>query len=168
MVTMQERNAERPRYHRAEGGFTLIELMTVVGVIAVIVLLAVPNYLVWNAKANLREGTIELHSALSLARMAAMNRNTTVTVTVFGGGGAIVQATILDSFGAEVMRRIDLPQEITAWGGTSPVTFNSMGLRSGGPPGNITLTLTNTRGQTYSIQVAPSGKTKWCPAAVCP
>jgi hypothetical protein len=46
------------------------------------------------------------------------------------------------------------------------VRYNSMGMRTGA--GNVIITLTNTQGRTYSINVAPGGKAKWCIASTCP
>lgn len=63
-------------------GFTLIEIMVAVGIISLLVGIAAPNYLDWNRKYQLREATGNLFNGLQLARMAAMNQNSTVTVTV--------------------------------------------------------------------------------------
>ena len=63
-------------------GFSLLELMVAVGIISLLVGIATPNYLDWNRKYKLREATGNLFNGLQLARMSAMNQNTTVTVTV--------------------------------------------------------------------------------------
>ena len=59
----------------SEAGFTLLEVMVVVAIVGIAVALAIPYYLVWNARAQVRRATTDLHANLSLARIAAMNRN---------------------------------------------------------------------------------------------
>ena len=74
------RNTGVPRAG-SESGMTLIELMVVGAIIAIAVALGMPNYRLWTTKFQLKEGVSELHTTMSLARMAAMNQNTSVTVT---------------------------------------------------------------------------------------
>ena len=65
-----------------EHGFTLLEMMIVLSIIGTVFALAIPNYLQWNRTYQLRQATTDLHGSLTLARMTAMNRNTTVTMTL--------------------------------------------------------------------------------------
>ena len=67
---------------RCQRGFTLIEVMIAVAIVGILAMVAVPNYLQWNARYQLKQGTTELAGSLNLARMAAMNRNLAVTVTL--------------------------------------------------------------------------------------
>src|SRR2546422_9388440 len=73
----------RPIDHlRTMRGFTLTEAMVVVGIIAALAALAIPNYLDWQRKYRLQDSIASLQSSLALARMIAMNQSTTVTVTL--------------------------------------------------------------------------------------
>lgn len=161
---------------RSEAGATLVELMTVVAIIAAVSALAIPNYKSWNARVQLKEAILELNSNLSVARMAAMNRNTTVTSTVVVSGGR-VNGTFTDPANTSANCLADrsncviptqvMPGEVTQAGGTTTFQFNSMGMRVGGGTANQTVTLTNRDGLTYSIQVSPAGRTRWCLASTC-
>jgi len=59
----------------SETGFTLIETMIVVAIIGIATALAVPNYLVWHSRSELRRGITEVQNQLLLARMAALSRS---------------------------------------------------------------------------------------------
>src|SRR3989442_5056039 len=78
-VDMRPRAIDRLRTAR---GFTLTEMMVVVGIIAALAAFAIPNYLDWQRKYRLKDSIASLQSSLALARMIAMNHSTTVTVTL--------------------------------------------------------------------------------------
>ena len=150
----------------AEAGFTLVELMTVAAIITIGTALAVPSYQQWIARYQVKQAATEINSELSLSRMAAMNRNTTVTVALSMVGGRVT-ATFTDGTGAQVIPPHVMMNQVTAVGG-GPVVFNSLGLRVGGGAVNQTVTVTNNQNLTYSIRITPAGKVSWCPQATCP
>jgi type II secretory pathway pseudopilin PulG len=59
--------------------------MVAVAILGVLVSLAVPNFLDWNRRANLRDGVSTMSWNLNLARMNAVNQNAVITVTVCQG-----------------------------------------------------------------------------------
>lgn len=149
-----------------QAGVTLVELMVILGIIGISTALAVPNYSRWNATSQLKQATTELQGELNLARLSAMNRNRSVTVTVAIVNGRVT-ATFIDGSGAQVMPRHTMLVLVTgATGG--PITFSSLGVRVGGGAGNQLITLTNTQALTYSIAITPAGKSTWCARATCP
>jgi type IV fimbrial biogenesis protein FimU len=62
-------------------GFTLIELMVVVAIIAVFAAIAVPSFSSWSPRLKFRTSADELHKVLMLARMTAISSNRDVVVT---------------------------------------------------------------------------------------
>ena len=122
----------------SETGFTLIELLIVVAIIGIAGLIALPNYLVWESRSELRQAVTEVQNQLLLARMAALSRNTPVTVAISITNGAVLTTTTNAATGAQVMGSISvrLPHVVdlkvgpsAAWtsAATATVSFNSSG-----------------------------------------
>jgi len=169
-----------------EAGFSVLELMLVVTIIAIGTTLAVMSYLAVLPESRLRQATTELFSAINVARLSAMSQNSTMTllltgasstvaganVTVTGTASVPVRINIFSSTGTSVMSQpltTEVVQVDMVPGAGVPVLprvqFNSYGLHVGS--NTQLMTLTNTKGKIYSISVAPSGKATWCFAAVC-
>lgn len=151
-----------------DGGFTLIELMIAVAIIGLASAIAVPNYLAWNARYQLRQAATEIQNQLSLARISAMSRNSVVNVSFMLSGGK-VQVSAGDASGASVIPATQMMGTVT---GLNPapttVAFSPLGIRSGGGAGNQQISISNNQGLSYSVRVTPRGKVSWCPAAACP
>ncbi len=64
-------------------GFTLIESMVVVAIVAIGAAIAIPNYQVWVQTQNLKDDMVNLKGALQIARITAMANGQTVEVTMF-------------------------------------------------------------------------------------
>jgi type IV pilus assembly protein PilA len=141
----------------------MIELMIVVAIIGVGATLAIPNYIDWNARTQLRQAASEVSSQLALARMAAMNRNTSVTVTISTVSGHLSLSAAETASSKSVLPLQTWANSVTGVVG-SPVTvvFSSLGRRFNGGTTNQDLGITNSRGQQYTVRILPSGRTKWC------
>ena len=163
------------------GGFTLIEMMIAVAIVGIGSAIAVPSYIQWNARAQIRQATSELQSNLVQARMAAKNRNTAMTATflkaadgrysaTFGGGLAPMSIPGSVTGGSMILvTGLGPPPTTTvtdfaasAPGTLGTIQFNQQGLRVTGGIGNQAVTLQSADGTTYSVVVAPSGKVNWC------
>ncbi|MEZ4211530.1 MAG: prepilin-type N-terminal cleavage/methylation domain-containing protein [Nitrospira sp.] len=145
---------------RCRKGFTLIEVMIAVAIVGILAMVAIPNYLQWKARYQLKQATTELAGSLNLARMAAMNRNLAVTVTL-----ALVSGKVNVDFGG-ALTPVVLPQTVVAFTGGPTVQFTQQGLS--GSAANVPLTLVSQQGMIYSVLVTPSGKVNWCAHATCP
>ena len=144
-------------------GFTLIEVMWSVALIALGFTLATPAYLTWIARSDLKQGLTEIYSGLKLTKTAAISQNTTVTMNLQMAGSNVQWAVDNGVVGPTVLR-----DNVTGVVGGN-VVFTSLGIRQSGAPGaNQLITLTNSQGLIYSIAVTPAGKINWCTKAICP
>lgn len=83
---------------RKESGFTLIELITVVAIVAIVTAIAIPNYIGWLPGHRLRAAIDDLNSAYQLARLQAIRENASASV-LFDAGGGTVQVFVDDGNG---------------------------------------------------------------------
>lgn len=79
--------SHRPRRRRAQG-FTLIELVTAITVMAILAGLALPSFREFVANQRLRSASFDLMAALTLARSEAVTRNVNVSLAKATAGTA--------------------------------------------------------------------------------
>lgn len=143
-------------------GFTLIELMIVVAIVAISAALSVPDFMRWLAQSQLRQATGEIATQLTMARMAAMNRNRSVDVTVQTSGGAVHISGVSPSSGAVVIKDQSFPAGVSSVVGSPVVvSFSSMGLRTTGGTGVQTIAVCDRYQRQFSVTVSPAGKVNW-------
>lgn len=151
-----------------KNGFTLLEIMIVIAIVAIISAVAVPGYLTWIPKNRLGSASRDVLSAMQKARLRAIKENTTVAVlfdpdadgnlegdyVAFvddGSGGGTAGNWVADG-GEQTFVNGQMPEgvQMTASTFNSPnhrTRFNGRGL-----PGTIgTLTLTNSQSDTRQI-----------------
>ena len=152
--------------HR-ESGFTLIEVMIVVAIIGIASALAIPSYVEWKARHDLREAVSEISTELNLARVVAMNRNRQATVTIqLNAVTSLIDVSGIAG-GAPIFGTQTLNGNVPGLpGGLTNVVFSSMGLSTAAA--NQVIQIANTRGLVYSVSVMPSGKVTWCATFTCP
>jgi Tfp pilus assembly protein FimT len=150
--------------------------MIAVAILSIGASFAIPSYLDWNSRYQLREAITTIQSNLMMARMAAMNRNKVVNVNFTLASGQVTVSS-LDASSVSVLPPATMMAHVTAVAvansaGTfvtpGVISFNSMGLRNGGPAAlPQVVRVTNDKGQVFSAAVTPGGKVRWCPAATC-
>jgi type IV pilus assembly protein PilA len=178
--TIKKIKRQKTSLASSETGFTLLELMIVVAIIGIAGLIALPNYLVWQSTSQLRQAVTEVQNQLLLARMAALSRNSPVTVAISIINGTVLTTTTNAATGAQVMGSISVPLPhvvdlkvgpSAAWtsAATATVSFNSMGMRSGGPGPTLNqeLAMVNDKGVQYAMKVTPRGVVNWCQQSIC-
>jgi type IV fimbrial biogenesis protein FimT len=140
---------------RKNSGFTITELMVTIAVIAILASLAIPNFIAWLPNYRLRSGTEEIQSTLQFARLTAIKRNATATVT-FDIANETYRAFVV---GGQTIRGGRMPAGIdidsTDFGGDS-VEFNSRGIAT--PAG--TAVVRNNLGKAKTIRVYITGNSR--------
>src|SRR4029079_846415 len=100
---MKKIERHKTRLASSETGFTLIEMLIVVAIMGIAMLIALPNYLVWQSRSELRQAVTEVQNQLLLARMAALSRNAPVTVAISITNGAVQTTTTNAATGVQIM-----------------------------------------------------------------
>lgn len=71
---------------KKQNGFTIYELLTVIGIIAVLAIIAAPNMISWRGELKLRGASNNLKADLQMAKLRAW-REMTVVAVVFNANG---------------------------------------------------------------------------------
>ena len=85
---LPHRPSRPPPRERAQRGVTLIEVMTVVGIVAVLLAVGVPSFREFVARNRLDGAAQELMTSLNYARSEATRRGAQVTVRLAGTAGS--------------------------------------------------------------------------------
>ena len=138
-------------------GFSLIELLVTMGIMAILMAFAIPQFMSLMPTINLGSGGRQLAAELQLARTKAISQNTPYRVT-FAGFPASSYTVEVFSGGAYVTDRgpIPLPQGITVTAMTAAFNFTTAGTAST----VSTFTLQNINGRTTTVSVNPVGRVR--------
>lgn len=131
-------------------GFTLIELMTVIAIVAILAALAGPSFRQMVAQQRLRDATSALTESLWLARSEAVTRNTTIgfAFTSIGAGWPVV----VSATNVTIQTQDAIPSISSAAGNYS---FNAFGRLTGA--GNLEISHPGT-GLKRCLTVTTAGK----------
>jgi len=113
-------------------GFTTVELMIVVAILAVLTAIAVPGMRSLIQTQRVRTAAFDVYAGLTLARSEAVKRNTSVTVTPVGGDWAKGWDAKDSAVPQNTVARQDAFSNQITLAGPATVTFNSLGRLSGG------------------------------------
>jgi prepilin-type N-terminal cleavage/methylation domain-containing protein len=144
-----------------ESGFTIMELMVVIGIVAILAAIALPNFIGKLPAKRIESAASEVRAVFQVARLAAIKENSP----------AILQFDVNDeSYSVRVSGRlvkhgkmpagVDLKdvflsnQTTPAPGGA--ITFNSRGF----PTPSVDVFLQNTAGTIWTIQVNLTGSSR--------
>lgn len=147
------------QHQNAAHGFTLIELMVSISVLAILLGVAVPSFSSFTASQRIRAASTQLRTDLVLARSEALKRNQNVTIrrrlTAGWQSGWIVA---VEGSGEELRVRNDVGNGISM-SAPEAITFNASG-RVASPAGSIQIDLTATAASANAqrcLVLDPSG-----------
>ncbi len=129
---------------RSERGFTVVELITVVGIMMVVTAIATPSFYYWLPKYRLSAGARQIAADLQLARMKAISQNTSYRLRFTANNTYEMQKNDGGWAVAPGHGSVDLPEGITV---TNVTPFNTSEFQSRGTAntgvGVDEITLTN-------------------------
>jgi len=112
------------RSMRAQSGFTLLEVLVVIGIIAILCTMALPNFFGWTSGERLKSAAGDIQAAVQLSRLTAVKENATV-IMEFDPGAKSYIMFVDNGSGAHAGNGVKDSDEPT--------------LRHGAFPGNINL-----------------------------
>ncbi len=140
-------------------GFSLIELVVVVAVIAIVTAVGAPLFISYLQSATLTAGTQELASIMNRGRQVAISQNTTVCVTLVGNqvrfltggcGGVVWTGPGTDGNGF-----FTLANNVQVSAATANVVFNELGAAT---TAGVYTVRNPLNGRTMRVTVAFTGR----------
>ena len=74
---------------RKDAGFSLMELMTVIGILAILFAIAIPGLIGWRNNAQLGRAARDVYGNFQKAKIEAARNNVTVAITFAGNVGTV-------------------------------------------------------------------------------
>ena len=113
---------------RKDTGFTLMELMVVIGIVGILSAIAIPGYIKWLPGHRVGSAAQDVMSSLEFARINAIKTNADVTLNFDWDNERV---TVVDS-GANTLRTRQMPSDVDLRDDPveplgTPVTFNGHG-----------------------------------------
>lgn len=160
---------------RKPRGFTIVELMIGLAIVAILVFSAVPSYTAWMQNTKIRNATESVLNGLQLARTEAIRRNVNVQFDLSTDSAWTIQ--VADAT-AEIVQQRAAAQgssgvTVTVQpAGATRVTFNSLGRVVGAspitavtfdvPPEKLPAELS----RDLRVTVSPAGRVRMCDPSV--
>ncbi len=136
---------------RQQRGFTIVELMTVVVILAIVAGIAAPSFRSLVGSMNTKAAAFDLISDLTTARSEAIKRNGTATIAPIGGSWA--NGWRISAGGSTLRERSSPGSSVSISAPTAGVTFGASGRLSG---------LADTSNLSWSVTSSVSGVTARC------
>ena len=143
-------------------GFSLIEMLVVIGILAITAIVTIPNVIAWRNGMQFRAAVNELRSDLESAKTRAVKENATVTVA-FDPTAGQYRMTYLDQVANTILLKSQtLPAGVRIATENPAHTLDSLGnqtsFSSRGTAGACTIVLANQQGRTKSVGISPFAK----------
>lgn len=138
---------------KASAGFTVIELMIVVFIVAIFASVALPSFSTLMTNSRLQSASNELASVIQYARSAAVQNNQSMNLCVSSGVWS-VRKSCTDT-NSTVLRSFTPPDGVTISASVSSLTFRSNGTASSSA--DLIACNNNKAATGYKISVQASG-----------
>lgn len=157
---------------KEDAGFTVVELLVVIGIVAVLAAVTIPGFLAFIPNYRLTGAAQELHGDIQMAKLRAIKNGVVVSISINtatdsyrmfydDGAGANFGNGTWEQAEEESIKTAAMPTGVDIVGTTftnDAILFNSRGL-----PHNMAaisqVNLRNSRGRTTSIVVDMAGST---------
>lgn len=144
---------------RSQKGFTLLELIIAIAVMAILMAIATPSFNTWRAQASLKAEAREVLGSFQRARSEAVTRNTDIDLTFVEGSGDAGTWEISKAgariLGGEMSGGIQIRN--ADFNGTADTGFDSRGLPLADGAGSVEVTDGRS---TYKITLTAAGSVK--------
>jgi type IV fimbrial biogenesis protein FimT len=143
---------------RGARGFTLVEMMTVVSILAVMLGILAPSFSGFLASQQAKALTYDLTSDLMLARNEALKRNVTVSIARAGSGWEQGWSVATVATAEQLSRRNASAQSVSVSGAPASIRFDPNG-RVSSPLGSVRITIGG--GSNFRcVELDPSGRVR--------
>lgn len=148
-----------PAIPAAAQGFTAMELLVVLSIVAILASIAMPSFAAFTANQRLRTAAYDLMADLTFTRGEAVKRNNRVTINRVGASWA-GGWSVLDDQGAPLRTHSPLESSVVETTGPATVTFGLDGRQVGSATATFTFGAANADAAIPArrIIVDPSGR----------
>jgi type IV fimbrial biogenesis protein FimT len=145
-----------------KNGFTTLELMVTIGIIAILTGIAVPTYINWLPGYRLRSADNDVHVAIQMARLKAVKENGRTGVSYSDGSGKSGKYRVfLDTNNSntfdgndDIVKYGEMPGGVRLNASMSRTIFDARGLAIAGAG---TITLSSMDGGTKTVTLSTTG-----------
>jgi type IV fimbrial biogenesis protein FimT len=160
---------------RSQSGFTLIEVMIGVAIVAILMTMGLPSFTAWIQKAQIRTAAEAIQSGLMLARAEAVRRNTRVSFSLAGPDSSWSVAVVNPAAAIQARSGVDGSNNAVvtvAMPNVLPVAVEFDGLGRASIATNLLIQVTNPVGgacgagltdmRCLNVLITPGGTVRMC------
>jgi len=164
-----------------ESGFSLVEVMVVMALIAVLATLAAPSYRVWIQNTRIRTTAESIQNGLQKAKTEALRNNARVSFTLNGDASwavGCVNPTATCPANIETASKVEATSDIAinTDSGNMVITFTNLGMRDPAEAADefnqVSIDMSSMSAadsRNLDVRVGPGGNVKMCdPEVVAP